>query len=323
MLLRCALFCIINLLFYSAFCTGSGSERPPYPIVRLGPFGGDVRSLLIDATRSNIVYLGTSSGKIFKSSDYGNSWTPLYPGIGKSRYVVDTLVQHPSEPDHIYAGAWDLHSDGGGLFESRDAGLTWTPVRLPTESDAVRGLAICRNRPDHMIVGTLDGAYVSTDGGSKWRNVGGDKLQKAESVAIDPVEPQKLYVGTWRLSYWSSDFGKTWKLSRTGMPLDSDVFSLSIHPQNPAIVYASACSGVYRSVSRAQSWKRLRVLPQRYTIRAHLVYVDPKNSRRIYTGTTEGLFVSNNEGCGLSFTLRAPTVTIRPAGPPPGGRAAV
>ncbi len=263
---------------------------------RIGPFGGDVRSLLIDSWQPETVYLGTSDGRIFKSPDSGRSWTPLYPGIGKYEYVIDTLVQHPIERSHIYAGGWDLHSEGGGLFESRDAGITWKRIILPQAFSAVRGFAICRNKPDRMIVGTLAGAYVSADGGGTWLQVGGTELRKTESVAIDPVDPRLLYVGTWRLGYRSKDFGKTWTLIDRGMPLDSDVFSISISPRDSGIIYSSACSGVYRSSNRAQSWTRLRLLPDRFTIRAQAVYVDPVEHRRIYSGTTEGLFVSDDEG---------------------------
>ncbi len=308
MLFRCTCLCILNLLAFSISSTGLGNTRGVPRFARMGPYGGDVRSLLIDAKQPSIVYLGTSSGRIFKSTDAGNSWTPLYPGVGQNQYAIDTLVQHPAEPDHIYAGGWDLHSDGGGLFESRDAGTTWTQIVLPKASPAVRGLAICRSKPDRMIVGTLDGPYVSADAGRTWRKVGGNELQKAESVAIDPSDPRFLYVGTWRLGYRSSDFGKTWSLANRGMPLDSDVFSITIDSQNPAIVYSSACSGVYRSMNRIQSWKRLRILPDRFTIRAHLVYIDPANTHRVYTGTTEGLYVSNNDGD--SWARLTPKTTI-------------
>jgi photosystem II stability/assembly factor-like uncharacterized protein len=289
---------VCSLLLSIAFPIQSG-ERNNLPLFeRIGPFGGDVRSLLIDEKQPQIAYLGTSDGKIYKSINSGAAWIPLNPGIGQYDYVIDTLVQHPNEHKHIYAGAWDLHSVGGGLFESQDAGATWTRMPLPHPFSAVRGVALCRSMPSRMIVGTLDGAYVSMDGGRTWKRVGGRALEKAESVGIDPVDFRYLYVGTWRLSYRSVDFGKTWVLAEKGMPLDSDVFSIAINARNPSMVYSSACSGVYLSTNRAQSWTRLKILPDRFTIRAQRIYIDPVDPHKIYSGTTEGLFVSNSDGQG-------------------------
>ena len=267
-----------------------------YLFQKIGPYGGDVRSLLIDVTRPSIVYLGSSNGKLFKTIDGGISWSPLKPGIGHNGYVVDTLVQDPLNPDHIYAGGWDLHSDGGGLFESEDGGTSWTPLPLTKDSSAVRGLAVCRNRPERMAAATLKGVFVSDNGGSDWRQVGQALLNKAESIAMDPVDCNVLYVGTWRLGYKSEDFGENWEQVRAGMPLDSDIFSIAPNPRNSEIVYAGACSGVYRSGNRASQWKRLRVVPDRLSIRAQILLVDPIETRRVYAGTTEGLFVSDNEG---------------------------
>ncbi len=278
-------------------------------VEQMGPFGGDVRSLLLDSRNPDIIFLGTSNGRIFKSTDGGGTWAPLNPGIGPYRYVIDTLVQHPMEKDRVYAGAWDLHSDGGGLFESRDAGRNWKRVPLPEPNSAVRGLAICRDHPERILAGTLSGPYVSDDGGSSWRKVGGSELQKTESVAIDPIDYRILYVGTWRLSYKSTDFGKTWVRLERGMPLDSDVFSIAVNSKNPEIVYSSACSGVYRTRNRAQSWTRLKLLPDRFTVRAHIVEIDPAESNIVYSGTTEGLFVSRNEGQSWS-RLTAENVTV-------------
>jgi photosystem II stability/assembly factor-like uncharacterized protein len=290
---------LICSLFLSVAFPIHSSDRNNTPFFeRIGPFGGDVRSLLVDSKQPSIAYLGTSDGKIYKSTNSGAAWIPLYPGIGQYDYVIDTLVQHPGEQKHIYAGAWDLHSEGGGLFESQDAGSTWTRMPLPHPFSSVRGFALCRSIPSRMIVGTLDGAYVSVDGGRTWIQVGDRELEKAESVAIDPVDPRFLYVGTWRLGYRSIDFGKTWFLVDKGMPLDSDVFSIAIDARNPSVIYSSACSGVYLSINRAQSWTRMKILPDRFAIRAQLIYIDPIDSHRIYSGTTEGLFVSNNEGRG-------------------------
>jgi photosystem II stability/assembly factor-like uncharacterized protein len=298
-------FFLLLCLLAAGFENGGMGDR----FEPLGPFGGDVRSLLVDAQDSDTVYLGTSSGLIFKSLDSGKSWAPLHPGIGRNSFVIDSLVQHPGEQNHIYAGAWDLFSEGGGLFETRDAGLHWTQIHVAGRSVAVRGLSICNSQPAFMIVGTLAGPYVSSDGGRSWKRVGGNDLQKSESVAIDPSDHNILYVGTWRLGYRSTDFGKTWNRVDNGMPLDSDVFSIAIDPRKPSLVYSGACSGVYRSENRAHLWTRLKLLPGRFTIRAQVVYLDPANPARVYSGTTEGLFVSNNNGHNWT-RLTSESVTV-------------
>ena len=298
-------FALLACLVFGAMAVqtaGWASSAPRFE--RLGPFGGDVRSLLIDASSPSTVYLGTSNGEIYKSDDSGKSWQTLTPGIEQPSYVIDTLVQHPRDPGHIYAGAWDSYSEGGGLFESVDAGATWSRIKLPHEFTDVRGVALCRDKPSYMLAATTGGVFLSRDGGAEWTSVGNELLTKAHSVAIDPVDPNILYVGTWRLGYVSRDMGKSWTLVEKGMPLDSDIFSMTIRPDNPSVVFGSACSGVYRSDDGLRSWTRLKVRPDQFTIRTHIVYLDPTDFSRVYAGTTEGLYVSENEG--RAWTLLTP-----------------
>ena len=276
----------------------SGSDQTGMSFERVGPFGGDVRALLIDARDSRVLFLGSSDGQIFKSIDGGATWAPLVPGIGRRGLVVDAIVQHPSELNRFYAGAWDQLSRGGGLFESSDGGESWREVRLPGAKNAVRGIAISPSDSTRMVVGTLDGVFVSENSGRKWTRVfsSGGEIPSIESVAIDPVNPRNLYAGTWHLSYRSRDFGKTWVQANRGMVGDSDIFSIAINPRNPEVVYASACSGVYRSGNRAESWARLRPRQGRPDVRAQIVTIDPTDPDRVYVGSTEGLFVSNDDG---------------------------
>jgi photosystem II stability/assembly factor-like uncharacterized protein len=263
---------------------------------RVGPFGGSVRSLLINPLNPEILYLGTTDGQIYRSADSGQHWSLLHPGIGRRRLVIDTLVQHPADPHRVFAGGWDLQSRGGGLYESRDDGNTWSEVKLPDLSPAIRGLAVSARNPSHMIAGSLNAAFLTSDGGATWTSVRRAEFHNLESVAIDPVNPRILYIGTWRLAYRSSDFGRTWTRLGHGMLLDSDVFSLSVDPRETSTLFAGACSGIYRSTNGGASWKRLRIVPSRFTVRAHVVSMDPHNSRRIFGGTTEGLFISDDRG---------------------------
>ena len=278
---------------------------------RLGPYGGTVRSLLISSRNSRIVYLGTSDGQLFKSTDGGSSWNLLYPGLGVRQLVVDTIVEDPGDADRLFVGGWDLRTDGGGLFETRDAGQSWSQVPLPEASVAVRGFAISKGNPAYMIAGTLAGVFLSSDGGRTWRQSGSriKAFSQVESVAIDPVDPRILLVGTWHLGYRSRDFGKTWVQNDRGMITDSDVFSISIDERDTRNVYASACTGLYRSVDKGVSWTRLKVFPKSYLVRAHIVYIDPGDSLRVYGGTTEGLFVSRDSGRNWNRLTR-PDLTV-------------
>ncbi len=295
----CRALCTL-LVWHLIFPVASGqtASKSIVEIEKLGPFGGDVRSLLVDASDPKVVFLGTSDGRLYRSEDTGLSWNHLYPGIGRRQFVVDTLVQHPVYSDWIYAGTWDLKSDGGGLFLTQDRGRTWNLVPLPGGSHAVRDIAICRERPEYMIVGTLHGAFVSSDGGGYWKAVGHGTVTpaSAESVGIDPKDPNFLFVGTWRLGFTSADFGETWARAEKGMLLDSDVFAVNIDDENPEVIFASTCSGIYKSVNRAKSWVRLKVFPKRSAVRTHATLTDPLDRNRIYAATTEGLLVSENGG---------------------------
>ena len=99
------IFAILICVIFAASAVQSAEVASTPRFERLGPFGGDVRSLLIDASSPKTVYLGTSNGEIYKSADSGKSWQVLTPGINQPAYVIDTLVQHQHNPRHIYAGA--------------------------------------------------------------------------------------------------------------------------------------------------------------------------------------------------------------------------
>jgi len=285
------------LVLLALFVAPYSVPAPDTRFERLGPFGGTVRALLISSS-AGIAYLGTQDGQLLKSADGGKNWDLLYPGLKRRQFVIDTIVEHPSNPNHIYAGGWDVRSDGGGLYETRDGGKSWVLVALPKPNAAVRGFAISRGNPGHMIVGTNAGIFVTSNAGKTWEPSGSrmDAFLQAESVAIDPKDPRFLFAGTWHLGYRSSDSGKTWIQNARGMIPDSDIFSITIDERNPNDLYASACTGLYRSTNRGISWTRLKVFPKSYLVRAHVVTIDPADSRRVYGGTTEGLFLSADAG---------------------------
>jgi photosystem II stability/assembly factor-like uncharacterized protein len=272
-----------------------------------GPWGGDVRSLVGSPDNPDLLYLGTSDGQIFRSTDGAESWRRLKPGPGKRGLSIDNIVIDPRNTNILYAGAWSVvPGEEGGVFKSEDAGQHWKLLD-ETKGLSVRSLAIAPSDSNLLIAGTanddpkLNGAFRSTDAGKNWERItpeGDKEIRNIESVAIDPQNTGVIIVGTWHLPWKSTDGGKTWK--KTGYPAagmldDSDIFGVCIDPVNPKLVYINACSGIYRSVNGGDKWEKLPGIlfsaRRTYALLPH-----PSDATAIFAGTSEGLWRSRDGG---------------------------
>src|SRR5581483_2140588 len=126
---------------------------------------------------------------------------------------------------------------------------------------------------------------------------------------IDPKDPNIIYAGTWHLPWKTTDGGAHWDSIKQGVIEDSDVFSIVIDPASPNVVYASACSGIYKSVTAAEpnpEWHGDRFkggvsvnkgqgIPVSAR-RTRKLELDPTQPNTIYAGTTQGLFKSTDAG---------------------------
>jgi photosystem II stability/assembly factor-like uncharacterized protein len=153
---------------------------------------------------------------------------------------------------------------------------------------------------DHntLMIGALDGVFRSRDGGATWTRISPEnhaEIKNIESVAIDPVNPDIIYAGTFHLPWKTEDGGQSWHSIQQGMLLDSDVFSIIIDPGMPATVYISACSGIYKSVNAGSLFSRIRGIPHS-AIRTRVLKQDPKRPAIVYAGTTGGLWKTFDGG---------------------------
>jgi photosystem II stability/assembly factor-like uncharacterized protein len=267
-------------------------------LITLGPFGGDVRSLIVHPAKPDRFFLGTADGQIYVSGDQGRRWERLSPGIGRRNLVVDNLVFHPNDPNTLFAACWELKGSQGWLFKSEDGGKTWISLSLGAYHSAVRAIAIAPSEPDVIALGISEGVILSSDGGKSWERIsrGYRSLHNVESMAFDPRDSKKLYVGTWRLGFRTQDRGAKWEPIHEGMSFDSDMFSLLVNPDNPQILYASACTGIYRSDSAGTIWKKLAAGLPKDANRTRTLLIDPVDSSTLYAGTTVGLFISKDGG---------------------------
>jgi len=283
------LFVILALCCASAAWAGQWTA--------LGPDGGDVRSLTYDPQNPDHIFLGTSTGTLFSSTDGGHSWTKFAHLGNGDDYVIDHLAIDPQNPNKMYAAAWSVENQqAGDLFRSNDGGTTWetTPAM---HGKSIRAMAISASDSKTLVAGALDGVFRSTDGGKNWQKISSSnqEIHNIESIAVDPKNPNVVYAGTWHLAWKTDDGGANWHHINKGMIEDSDVFSIIVDSTNPSVVFASACSGIYKSQTAGDSFQKIQGIPFSAR-RTRVLKQDPSTAATVYAGTTEGLWKTTDAG---------------------------
>jgi photosystem II stability/assembly factor-like uncharacterized protein len=287
---------IIPLLVIVLWMSAALAEQPWQPV---GPDGGNVRSLAIDPKNPDRIFLGTSAGNLYLSTDKGASWSRFARPGNSAEMVLDHIVIDPSDARNIFASAWNaqLPNSDGDLYRSNDAGKTWEIV-ADLHGKSLRTLSMAASNPKILVVGALDGIYRSRNGGHDFERISPEhhaEIKNVESIAIDPVNPDVIYAGTWHLPWKTEDGGQTWHSIKKGVIDDSDVFSIVIDPSQPANLFISACSGIYRSDSAGELFRKIQGIP--YSARrTRMLQMDPTNHNVVYAGTTEGLWKTTDAG---------------------------
>jgi hypothetical protein len=209
--------------------------RPlPSPLKWLGPdrIAGRIRSLVIHPTNANIVYAGSATGGVWKTTDGGLTWSSLDDFMPTQ--VIGTLAMDPQNPNTIYAGSGEIFTRraeglwlrgedrGQGIFVSRDAGATWRALastQTPTNDWwFVSRIAIDPSASHHMFAATSTGLWQSTDGGQSFqRMLSGIFLD----VRIHPLQPRNVVASALGgFTFFSTNFGSNWTVSSPPAGLD-------------------------------------------------------------------------------------------------------
>jgi photosystem II stability/assembly factor-like uncharacterized protein len=261
-----------------------------------GPFGGSARSIAIDPSSGKTLIAGSRDSLLFRSDDAGASWR-LLPFPAGAPGVFNSVLIHPKESGHFYAGLDAGDSPDSGVWESTDGGEHWH-VLSGTRGARIESLALAPSDVQVIAAGTAKGVFLSADAGATWKRISREtdaEMQDITALAFDPADTGILYAGTPHLPWKTTDGGSTWHSISTGLIDDSDIFSIRVDPARPQLVFASACSGIYRSDSGGESWAKIHGIPGTHR-RTHIIAEDPRNSDTIFAGTTLGLFKSPDGG---------------------------
>ena len=234
------------------------------------PRAGRARALAGVPSQPNVFYIGFDNGGVWRSTDYGSTWVPLFDSQPSGS--IGAIAVAPSNPNVIYVGAGagiirpDL-SVGDGMYKSTDAGKTWTHLGL-RDSQMIAMIDVDPKNPDRLFVAALGhpygpnperGIFRSIDGGEHFDKVlYTDEYTSGNDVHFDPNDSNVLYAAMWQQQqgfmengafggtdggiYKSTDGGNNWRKLSLGLPPIIEA-NLAIAPSNSKIIYATVAAG--------------------------------------------------------------------------------
>ena len=259
----------------------------------IGPYrGGRGRAATGVPSQPNLFYITFDNGGVWRSTDYGANWVPLFDG--QSTGSIGAIAVPASAPNTIYVGtgAGIIRPDlatGDGMYKSTDAGKTWTHLGL-RDTQMIAYVDVDPKNPDRLFVAALGhpygqneerGIFRSTDGGKTFEKVlYKDEYTSGNDVRIDPSNPNTVYAALWQQQqsfiegqgfggtdggvFKSTDGGTTWKQLTNGLPAVIEA-NLAIAPSNTKVLYAIAAVAtptnsvtgtvnLYKSVDAGEHW---------------------------------------------------------------------
>lgn len=289
-----------------------------YPVRNIGPVvqGARIVDLAVNEDNPKEFYLAFASGGVFKTTNNGISFQPVFDHVGA--LGIGDIALAPSNPQIVYVGTGENNSSrssyaGSGVYRSDDGGKSWRHLGLEGIQHTGR-IVVHPGNPDVAWVAAMGalyshnadrGLYKTTDGGKTWKNT----LFINDSTGIidliiHPTDPNILWAAAWERTrkawdfkgngphsaiYRSTDGGETWTKAMNGMPT-GDVngrIGLDVHKANPSILYALVDNQAETRTERKIERKGNELLAQDFKEMSKESFLSLDNSRL-------GKFLSDN-----------------------------
>lgn len=306
---------------------------------------GRVTAIDVVNNDQNIWYVGTASGGVWKTTNAGSSFSPLFDE--QPTLNIGSVAIQQNNPNIVWVGTGEGNprnslNIGEGIFKTLDGGRTWKRMGLEKTRNIHR-ILIDPTNPDVVYAGAIGnpyaehperGVYKTTDGGETWKLI----LHTNDTTGVgdmnmDPSNPNKIIVNMWqhRRTPWSfksggpgsglyitTDGGKNWKKlgKDEGLPAgDYGRIGIAFARSMPTRVYAmveATKNGLYVSNDGGFKWELVTSDPKIVTNRPFYfqdLAVDTKNENRVYSIHD---IVEQSEDGGKTFRTLLPYGGIHP-----------
>lgn len=272
---------------------GCDGYAPNWTMQGPANIGGRCNTLAVMPGDENTVLAGFSAGGIFKTTDGGLNWHPVFDD--HIELSIGDIIFDPTDPNIVYAGTGDpnlpsIVFNGDGIFKSTDAGESWQYLGL-AQQGIVSKIQIDPSNSQIIYAATMGNPYVrdnergiykTTDGGATWQQVLFVSDQAgASDLVINPANPLILYASFWdRIRnnsesvvygpharvYKTTDGGATWTHLSGGLPTEvMGRTGLAISAQNPDKLYVvyidslSTTGGMFKTTDGGTTWSPVDV----------------------------------------------------------------
>lgn len=250
---------------------------------------GRIADIAIHPENENIWYVGVGSGGVWKTTNSGTTWTPIFDK--QKVYSIGCVTIDPINPHTVWVGTGENVGGrhvgfGDGIYVSYDDGKTWQNMGLEN-SEHISKIIVHPENSDIVWAASQGplwskggdrGIYKTVDGGKTWKRTLGDtEWVGATDMLINPNNPDILYAATWQRHrtvagylgggpgsglHKSTDGGETWTALKNGIPKSNlGKTGLAMSPFNSDVIYAAlemdrTKGGVFISTNAGESWSK-------------------------------------------------------------------